>query len=96
MEVGEREHIIAFLRGLDFSLTALPPHLLLFQRLGSLTKIKPLLPLVESCSWRPSIGGQYHGSVYATAVREAFIKMEDENRTQFRPQLSGRELDEEQ
>lgn len=50
-------------------------------------------PDVQSWSWPSSIGGgRYHGSVYATAVREAFIKMEDENVTQFHPHPSGQEL----
>lgn len=43
-------------------------------------------------------GRQHHGSVYATAVRKAFIKMEeeDESTTQFDSHPSGRELVEEQ
>lgn len=33
------------------------------------------------------------GSIYVTAVREAFMKMEDENITQLHPDSSAQELE---
>lgn len=42
-----------------------------------------------SGSWPSSLRGRSHGSVYATAVREALVKMEDEKITQRHPAPSG-------
>ncbi|KAL8853893.1 MAG: hypothetical protein Q9221_001364 [Calogaya cf. arnoldii] len=43
----------------------------------------------QSSSWKFSLGGRAHGSSYTTAVREAFIRMEDESATQFNPYRQG-------
>ena len=89
------KHIIASLCGLDFSLT-----ILLTSCYPGGWVLQPQLNVTHifsNCrwSWSSSIGWRYHGSVYATAVREAFIKMEDENVTQFHPHSSEQELVEE-
>ncbi|KAL9583856.1 MAG: hypothetical protein Q9212_002474 [Teloschistes hypoglaucus] len=40
-------------------------------------------PEVESRSWGFSIGGRSHGSIWATAVRDAFVEMDSKKATQF-------------
>ncbi len=37
----------------------------------------------ESWAWKASLGSSYHGSIWATAVMETLIKMEDPKTTQF-------------
>ena len=91
--------IAACLRGLDVSLTllltscysggwALQPEL-------NISAFTAAGPLKRSRAWDTSLGGRSHGSFYATAVREAFIKMEDEKATQIHPHRSREPLDEE-
>ena len=92
----QTKHIIASLRGLDLSLTILLTSCSsggwVLQPQLNISALTAAGPEVQSWSWPSSIGGRFHGSVYATAVREAFIKMEDENITQFHPHPSGQEL----
>lgn len=82
-------HIVASLRSLDVALTmlltscysggwVLQPNL----NISALTAASAEKP---SWSWPASLRGRSHGSVYATAVREALIKMEDEKVTQHHP-----------
>lgn len=91
------KHIIASLRGLDVSLTILLTSCYsggwVLQLQLNISTLTAAGRGVQSLSWPSSIGGRYHGLVYAIAVREAFIKMEDENVTQFHPHPSGQELD---
>lgn len=47
----------------------------------------------SSWSWPSSLRRRSHGSVYATAVREALIKMKDEKVTQQHPATSGNYFD---
>lgn len=90
------KHIIASLRGLDVSLTILLTSCYsggwVLQPQLNVSALTATGPDIESLSWPHSIGGRYHGSIFATAVREAFIKMEDENVTQIHPHPSGQEL----
>ena len=82
-------HIVASLRSLDIALTmlltscysggwVLQPNL----NVSALTAAGAEKP---SWSWPASLRGRSHGSIYATAVREALIKMEDEKVTQHHP-----------
>ncbi|MCJ1344701.1 hypothetical protein MMC31_002904 [Peltigera leucophlebia] len=89
----QTHHIAASLRSLDVALTmlftscysgcwVLQPQLNI-SALMAASSSKP------SWSWPSSLRGRSHGSVYATAVREALIKMEDERVTQQHPAPSG-------
>ena len=89
--------IAACLRGLDVSLT-----LLLTSCYSGGWVLQPELnisaftaagPLKRSRAWDTSLGGRSHGSFYATAVREAFIRMEDEKATQIHPHRPSESLD---
>ena len=91
--------IAACLRGLDISLT-----LLLTSCYSGGWVLQPELnisaftaagPENMSRAWDASLGGRSHGSLYATAVREALIKMEDERATQLHPYRARDPLDEE-
>lgn len=86
-------HIAASLRSMDVDLTmlltscysggwVLQPQL----NISALTATSSSRP---SWSWPSSLRGRSHGSVYATAVREALIKMEDERVTQQHPSPGG-------
>lgn len=59
-------------------------------RISALTAASAEKP---SWSWPSSLRGRSHGSVHATAVREALIKMKDEKVTQQHPAPSGNYFD---
>ena len=91
--------IAACLRGLDVRLT-----LLLTSCYSGGWVLQPELnisaftaagPSKKSRAWDTSLGGRSHGSFYATAVCEAFIKMEDESATQLHPHRAREPLDKE-
>lgn len=82
-------HIVASLRGLDVALTMLLTSCYsggwVLQPNLNISALTAAGAKKQSLSWPESLRGRNHGSVYATAVREALIKMEDEKVTQHHP-----------
>ena len=92
-------HLVASLRGINVSLT-----MLLTSCYSGGWVLQPELNISAltaagseqmSEAWAPSLGGRSHGSIFATAVRLAFTKLEDERATQVHPHPSGEEIDDE-
>lgn len=79
-------HIAASLRSMDVDVT-----MLLTSCYSGGWVLQPQLNIsaLTGWSWPSSLKGRSHGSVYATAVREALIKMEDERATQQHPAPGG-------
>ena len=90
--------IAAYLNGLDISLTVLLTSCFsrgwVLQPELNISAFTAVGPLIETRSWGNSLGDRCHGSIDATAVREAFIKMEDEKTTQIHPHRPRGPLDE--
>ena len=91
--------ILACLRGIDVSLT-----MMLTSCYSGGWVLQPELNITAltaagadkvSEAWPSSISGRAHGSIFATAVRQAFTKMEDERATQIHPNPSGVDHDSE-
>lgn len=83
----QTNHIAASLRGLDVALTMLSTScysggwvLQTHLNLSALTVASSSSP---DWSWPSSSRGRSHGSVYATAVRDALIRMEDQRVTRL-------------
>lgn len=91
--------IAACLSDLDIALTVLLTSCVsggwVFQPELNISAFTAVGPLIETRSWGNSLGDRCHGSIDATAVREAFIKMEDEKTTQIHPHRPKGPLDEE-
>jgi len=92
------KQIVACLRGLRISLTMMMTSCYsggwVLQPELNISAITAADSTEESFSWGESIGRRCHGSAYATAVRLAFVKLEDERATQIHPYPSGIEVDE--
>ncbi|KAL8972382.1 MAG: hypothetical protein Q9183_000584 [Haloplaca sp. 2 TL-2023] len=61
-----------------------------FQPQLNITALAAAGPKVESQAWGNSLGGRHHGSVWASAVKDSFVKMEDERATQYNPFPAGK------
>ena len=91
--------ILACLRGINESLTMLLTSCYsggwVLQPELNISALTAAGPETVSESWKPSISGRLHGSIYASAVRLAFTKMEDEKATQIHPNPSGVDFNDE-
>lgn len=93
------EHIRRILRGLDVSVTLLTTACYsggwVYQPALNISAVTASAatasgPENETLSWWMSVGGRFHGSFWATAVTQAFIKFEDERLTQQHPRPTGK------
>ena len=93
------QHITACLRGIKVPLTMMLTSCFsggwVLQPELNISALTAAGARVVSEAWPPSLGGRSHGSIFATAVRLAFTKLEDERATQIHPHPSGQEFDEE-
>ena len=82
-------HIVAAIKNLDLSVTIMLTSCYsggwVYQPSLNISALTAAGPKSPSHAWDSSIGGRSHGSVYATAVRQAFTKMEDQKATQINP-----------
>ena len=82
-------HVIRAVGGLDVSLsmmlTSCSSGGWVYQPQLNIKALTAAGPEVESQGWGLSIGGRCHGSVWATAINNSFIKMESERATQDKP-----------
>ena len=94
-----KRQILACLRGINVSVTMLLTSCFsggwVLQPELNITALTAAGPQVESWSQAISNSGRGNDSLYATAVRLALIKMEDERATQVHPHPSGEEIDDE-
>ncbi|KAL9101423.1 MAG: hypothetical protein Q9163_003315 [Psora crenata] len=83
------EHLRTILQGLNISVTLLMTSCYsggwLYTPGLNISAATASGPRNETLSWPNSIGGRCHGSFWATAVTNAFIKFEDQRATQFHP-----------
>ena len=83
------EHLETLMRGFNISLTLLTTACYsggwLVQPSLDISGLSAANEVTPSYSWKASLGQGYHGSIWATAVMESLIKMEDPETTQFQP-----------
>ena len=81
------QHLKILTRGLDISITLLTTACYsggwLIQPGLNISALTAADSVSESWAWKASLGSSYHGSIWATAVMETLIKMEDPKTTQF-------------
>lgn len=91
------KHIVACLRGVTVPLTMLMTSCFsggwVLQPDLNISALTAGISTEESYSWLSTLGGRHCGSVYATAVRRAFMKLEDERATQIHPCPSDEDIE---
>ena len=89
------EHLKTLMRGSNISLTLLTTACYsggwLVQPNLNISGLSAANAVELSYSWKASLGHSYHGSIWATAVMQSLIKMEDPKITQF--QLDSTSVD---
>ncbi|KAL8856123.1 MAG: hypothetical protein Q9178_007248 [Gyalolechia marmorata] len=85
----QTSHVIRAVGGLDVSLSMMLTSCYsggwVYQPQLNITALTAAGPEAESQGWGLSIGGRCHGSVWATAIKDSFVKMESERATQYAP-----------
>ncbi len=91
----QNRHVIRAVGGLDVSLSLMLTSCYsggwVYQPQLNITALIAAGPGAESQGWGLSIGGRCHGSVWATAIKESFVKMESERAIQYNPYPVGEE-----
>lgn len=90
-------HIETSMRGLDVAVTLLTTACYsggwLIQPRLKISALTAADVKHQSYAWKASLGHSYHGSIWATAVMEALIKMEDPKTTQFQSVFPAVDID---
>ncbi|KAL8927113.1 MAG: hypothetical protein Q9172_001535 [Xanthocarpia lactea] len=85
----QTRHVIRAVGGLDVPLSMMLTSCYsggwVYQPQLNITALTAAGPRAKSQGWGLSIGGRCHGSIWASAIKDSFIKMESEQATQYAP-----------